>query len=253
MRYFIYLSYIGKAYSGWQIQNNALSVQQVVQEVLSKVLSTEIFILGSSRTDKGVHAKQQVAHFDAEEAIDLSNLTYRCNMVLPADISVSAIRPVIDGAHARFDALYRVYEYMIIAHKDPFYRHTAAWMRHLPPLELLNQAASLFYTKANFEFFSKVTNQIKSFVCDIQEVAWLHVDDKIVFRIKADRFLRGMVRTVVGFILKVGMGKMSLAALQQLILVKPIARPVLTLAPSHGLSLVEVGYPKRLFLQEHAS
>ncbi|ROT47069.1 tRNA pseudouridine(38-40) synthase TruA [Candidatus Cardinium hertigii] len=253
MRYFIYLSYFGKAYSGWQIQQNALSVQQVVQEVLSSLLSTEVFILGSSRTDKGVHAKQQVAHFDVMQPIDLANLKYRLNRVLPADMGITAICPVVDGAHARFDASYRIYEYTIISHKDPFDRHTAFWLGHLPPLELLNQAAALFRIQADFEFFSKSSNQAKTFVCTIQESYWLQLGDKIVFRIQADRFLRGMVRAIVSAILKVGSGKMCLDTLKKLIVKKPTERPGLTLVPPHGLTLVAVGYPEALFLKKNES
>lgn len=252
MRYFLYIAYIGRAYSGWQVQQNALSVQQVVQETLSSILATDITILGSSRTDKGVHAKQQVAHFDLTQPIDPKNLMYRLNMVLPADISITAIRPVVDDAHARFDAFYRTYEYTIVTHKDPFYRHMAVWLHGLPTLELLNQAASLFRIKADFEFFSKVTYSVKTFVCDIKEASWLPLENKVVFRIRADRFLRGMVRTIVGTILKVATGKMSLDSLQKLIVSKPAVRPVLTLVPPHGLTLTAIDYPEALFLKEHA-
>lgn len=250
MRYFIYVSYIGQAYSGWQVQKNAISVQGVLQKLLSRVLAECMLIYGSSRTDKGVHAKQQVAHFDLDHAPNLSNLLYRLNRMLPPDISVTAIRPVVERAHARFDASYRVYEYTIIPDKDPFCSDTANWFQHLPPLELLNQAAALFCRKTDFEFFSKVTNQVQTFVCDIRESIWFQKDGKLVFRIKADRFLRGMVRTIVSTLLKVGAGKMSLSTLKKMITEKPITRPIITLAPPHGLTLVEVGYSEGLFLKE---
>ena len=250
MRYFIYISYLGKAYSGWQCQKNAVSIQQIVEDSLSKLLSSPISIYGSSRTDKGVHAQQQVAHFDLNHSpgIALPHCIYKLNSILPKDISVAAIRPVIDEAHARFDACYRVYSYTIIRKKHPFYTDTAVWIYNLPPLDLLNQIAAFFCIKADFEYFSKVNKQVDTFVCDIQEAAWSQIGDKILFRIKANRFLRGMVRTIVGAILKVAMQKMALLDLQQWIKEKPVVRPILTLAPAHGLSLVEVGYPEKLFL-----
>lgn len=248
MRYFIYISYFGKAYSGWQIQKNALAVQQVVEEALGKLLSIAMAISGSSRTDKGVHAVQQVAHFDLITAIDPAHLTYRLNRILPADISITAIRPVVEGAHARFDACYRRYAYTIVTQKDPFYRDHAVWLRRIPPLALLNQIAALFSVKADFEFFSKKTDSTRSFVCNVEEAVWLQMDHKIVFHIKANRFLRGMVRTIVGTILKVATGKMDLTTLAQLIRQKPRVRPLLTLMPPHGLTLVEVGYPETLFI-----
>ncbi|WP_339044320.1 tRNA pseudouridine synthase A [Cardinium endosymbiont of Tipula unca] len=232
------------------MQKNAISVQGVLQESLSRVLAECILIYGSSRTDKGVHAKQQVAHFDLGYAPNLSNLLYRLNRMLPSDMSVTAIHPVVDGAHARFDACYRVYEYTIIPNKDPFCSHTANWFQYLPPLELLNQAAALFCRKEDFEFFSKVTKQVQTFICDIKESIWFQKDGKLVFRIKADRFLRGMVRTIVSMMLKVGSGKMSLSALKKMITEKSTIRPIITLAPPHGLTLIEVGYSEGLFLKE---
>ncbi|CAH2559877.1 tRNA pseudouridine synthase A [Cardinium endosymbiont of Oedothorax gibbosus] len=253
MRYFIYISYFGKAYSGWQIQKNAVSVQQVVEEALGKLLSTSIAISGSSRTDKGVHAAQQVAHFDLITPIDPAHLTYRLNRILPSDISITAIRPVVEGAHARFDACYRRYAYTIVTQKDPFYRDKSVWMRCVPPLPLLNQISALFSIQADFEFFSKITDSTRHFVCKVEEASWLQMDHKLVFYIQADRFLRGMVRTIVRTILAVATGKMDLATLVQLIRQKPRVRPMLTLMPPHGLTLVEIGYPETLFIQENAS
>ncbi|MGI2298803.1 tRNA pseudouridine(38-40) synthase TruA [Candidatus Cardinium hertigii] len=249
MRYFIYLSYFGKAYSGWQVQKNGPSVQQVVERAMGKLLSTNIAISGSSRTDKGVHALQQVAHFDHIPPIDLADLTYRLNRVLPSDISITTIRPVVADAHARFDACYRRYAYTIVTQKDPFYRDRSVWLRRMPPLGLLNQLADLFCLESDFEFFSKKTDGVKTFVCHIEEVCWLQMDDKIIFQIQANRFLRGMVRTIVGTILKVATGKMDIATLKQLIRQKPRLRPTLALMPAEGLTLVEVGYPERLFIQ----
>lgn len=251
MRYFIYISYFGKTYSGWQVQKNAVSVQQVVEAALGKLLSTTMAVSGSSRTDKGVHAAQQVAHFDLITRVDLVDLIYRLNRILPSDISITAIRPVVDGAHARFDACYRRYTYTITMQKDPLYKGHAIWLYRIPPLALLNQIAALFCIQSDFEFFSKKTNTAKTFVCNIQEAFWVQMDQKIVFHIKADRFLRGMVRAIVGTILKVASGKMDLATLKQLVRQKPKVRPMLTLMPPHGLTLVEIGYPETLFIKEN--
>ncbi|MGI2257277.1 tRNA pseudouridine(38-40) synthase TruA [Candidatus Cardinium hertigii] len=253
MRYFIYISYFGKAYSGWQVQKNGPSVQQVVETALGKLLSTAIAISGSSRTDKGVHALQQVAHFDHILPIDLVDLTYRLNRVLPSDISITAIRPVTSDAHARFDACYRRYTYTIVTQKDPFYRERSVWLRRMPPLDLLNQLAALFCLQSDFEFFSKKTDGVKTFVCNVKEVFWLQMDHKIIFQIKANRFLRGMVRTIVGTILKVATGKMDIVTLKELIREKPRVRPTLALMPPEGLTLVKVGYPERLFIQTNES
>ncbi|AXI24287.1 tRNA pseudouridine(38-40) synthase [Cardinium endosymbiont of Sogatella furcifera] len=253
MRYFIYISYLGKGYSGWQIQKNGCAVQQVIEEALGKLLSRTIAISGSSRTDKGVHATQQVAHFDSITPIDPLHLIYRLNRILPSDISITAIRPVVEGAHARFDACHRRYAYTIITQKDPFYRDRAVWLHHTPPLALLNQIAGLFSVQADFEFFSKTTDATKSFICNIKEATWVAMDNKLVFYIQANRFLRGMVRTIVGTILKVATGKMDSTTVAQLIRQKPSTRPILTLMPPHGLTLVEVGYPETLFIKENVS
>ncbi|WP_342265078.1 tRNA pseudouridine(38-40) synthase TruA [Cardinium endosymbiont of Philonthus spinipes] len=249
MRYFIYISYFGKAYSGWQIQKNAVAVQQVIEMALGKLLATAVVVSGSSRTDKGVHAVQQVAHFDLVTPIDPTHLAYKMNRILPSDISISAIRPVIADAHARFDASHRKYAYTIVTEKDPFYRDKAVWLRRMPPLTLLNQIAAMFTGKADFEFFSKVTDATKGFMCNVEEAFWLQTDYKVVFYIKANRFLRGMVRAIVGMILKVATGQMDVTTLTQLIRHKPEVRPTLTLMPPHGLTLMEVGYPEALFIQ----
>jgi len=248
MRYFIYISYLGTSYSGWQIQNNAISIQQVVQHALRKVLGTPLLsIVGSSRTEKGVHAKQQVAHFDVDDPIDTAQLTYASNRILPSDVSIHKICPVIDQAHARFDALYRVYEYTILDQKDPFYKDTSIWMGHLPSLDVLNQIATQFCIEADFEYFSKVNKQADNFVCTIEEAVWSYEEGKTLFRIKSNRFLRGMVRAIVAIMLKVGMGKMDMLTLQKM--VAKTQRVPLPLVPACGLTLVEVGFSENLFIK----
>lgn len=248
MRYFIYISYLGKAYSGWQIQKNGLAVQQVIEEALGKVLAKPTPISGSSRTDKGVHAAQQVAHFDCTTFINFSDFIYRMNRILPSDITIKAIRRVVDDAHARFDACYRKYAYTIIKQKNPFYKDQAIWLNQMPPLTLLNTIASLFCVETDFEFFSKKTDIMNNFICNITHAGWSEIDQKLVFHITANRFLRGMVRAIVSIMLKVANNKMDLRELAQRIKVKSNIRPVLTLMPPNGLVLMEVGYPVRLFI-----
>lgn len=251
MRYFLYLAYMGKAYSGWQIQKNAHSVQQVVEEVLSRLFQEKIVLVGSSRTDRGVHAKQQVAHVDLLPCICLANLAYRLNRMLPADIAVEAIRPVAQDAHARFHASYRKYAYTIRAHKNPRYMDSTLWMHTLPSCKLLNQAAGFFCTKADFSNFSKALHPRKSPICKIEECYWIECKDKITFYVKANRFLHGMVRAMVGAMLQVANGKMTFNQLRSLILGGSAAASTPTLVPAHGLTLVEVGYPEKLFLEEN--
>ena len=247
MRYFIYISYVGQAYSGWQIQNNARSIQQTIQDTLGKILSCNISIVGSSRTDKGVHAKQQVAHVDIAKPINIPCLIYKLNRMLPADISILSMRPVLDNAHARFNALYRSYEYSLTTEKDPFHYHNTTWFYNLPSLELLNEISAFFCRKADFSYFSKINHQTKTSLCHIQKATWSQVDNKIVFYIKSDRFLHGMVRMIVSSILKVGMGKISFTTLQKWMQPNTTIRPHLTLAPPGGLTLTEVSYPDYLF------
>ncbi|NJN25559.1 MAG: tRNA pseudouridine(38-40) synthase TruA [Cyclobacteriaceae bacterium] len=247
MRYFFQISYKGTHYHGWQIQHNALSVQQVLQQKMSQLISTDIEITGSGRTDTGVHARQQYFHADLPHKIDPEDFRYHYNAILPRDMVVHTIQAVAPNAHARFDALSRAYEYRIIANKDPFEQGLAfvyAWPLHL---DLLNQASSLLLGKQDFESFSKVRTQVNHFVCEISEASWQQSDDLVVFRIKADRFLRGMVRTIVGTLLMVNEGKICLDDIQKILASRERAKAGRSVPPE-GLYLTEICYPSQIFL-----
>jgi tRNA pseudouridine38-40 synthase len=244
MRYFIEFSYKGTKYSGWQRQNNAISVQQLLDEALSRILRDPIDTVGSSRTDTGVHAEQQYAHFDKVTTIkDLDLLAYKLNSLLPADIAVHRVFQVDETAHSRFDATYRRYEYRIVRRKNPFLSGTSHIFHKPLDIGLMNEAAMLLLTYKNFESFSKIHTQVNNFLCDITQAEWFEKDEILVFSIKSNRFLRGMVRALVGTLLEVGTGKRSIADFEKIILVQDRSKAG-PQAPPEGLFLVEVGYPE---------
>lgn len=246
MRYFIEFSYFGKAYHGWQRQPNALSVQQVIEESLSTLLRTEIQVTGAGRTDTGVHAKQMFAHFDLEEDFDNADLVNRLNNFLPADISVKQIVSVKAGAHARFDALERQYEYWVVQEKNPFYQDSAHFIQRPLNLDKMNEAASILLEYQNFECFSKSNTDVKTYFCKIKDAKWVEGGDKLIFKIGADRFLRNMVRAIVGTLLDVGMGKMPPDQLHQIIASKNRSEAGVSV-PAKGLYLTKVFYPDAIF------
>jgi len=245
MRYFIEFSYKGTKYSGWQRQNNAISVQQLLDEALSLILRENIESVGSSRTDTGVHAEQQYAHFDFIKGIpDTSLLTYKLNSLLPADIAVHRIFEVEDTAHSRFDASYRRYEYRIIRRKNVFLNDTSHIFHKPLDIARMNTAASLLLKHTNFESFSKIHTQVNNFLCDITQAEWLEKDNMLIFSIRSNRFLRGMVRALVGTLLEVGTGKKTIEDFEKIILAQDRSKAG-PQAPPEGLFLVEVGYPER--------
>ncbi|MEO6284650.1 MAG: tRNA pseudouridine(38-40) synthase TruA [Dyadobacter sp.] len=246
MRYFLEFSYKGTAYNGWQKQNNALGVQQVLEEALAKVFRMPIELTGSSRTDTGVHAEQQFAHFDLEDAIaDYELLIYKLNGLIPRDIGVKNIFLVRDDINARFAATHRKYEYRITKRKNPFLIDKAFLLRAELDINAMNEAAALLLKYNDFESFSKIHTSVNNFRCTITEAVWKDSDELLVFHIQANRFLRGMVRALVGTLLDVGKGKNSIGDFEQIILSKN--RKVAGVqAPAEGLFLVEVGYPESL-------
>ena len=246
MRYFFEISYKGTNYHGWQIQQNAISVQQVLYEKLKLLLNEEIELTGSGRTDTGVHARQQFFHADFSKAIDVEDFKYHFNAVLPADILIRSIRRVIPEAHARFDALSRTYEYLIIKQKNPFRQNEAFVYPWETNLDLLNEAAVQLVGKHNFESFSKVKTQVNHFNCELLEAHWKHDGDLIVFRIKADRFLRGMVRAIVGTLLMVNEGKIKLAEIHKILNSRDRTKAGRSV-PAEGLYLSEITYPSHIF------
>jgi tRNA pseudouridine38-40 synthase len=243
MRYIIECTYRGTNYSGWQIQINALTVQEVIEKALSTLLKYKIDITGSSRTDAGVHAMQQFAHFDMEEEIwDCDNLVYRMNKLLPFDISVQKIDKVTDDYHSRFEAISRKYEYRISRNKNPFQRGLSYEFNGDLNIELMNEACQILFKYIDYQCFSKIHTEVSTFNCTILEAYWKdEPKDLLIFHIKANRFLRGMVRAIVGTLLEVGRGKISVSDFEQIILSrdrKKAGRAV----PAEGLFLMEVNY-----------
>jgi len=248
-RYFIELSYDGTSYHGWQIQKNAVSVQQVLNEKLSIVLRQSIETTGCGRTDTGVHARDFFAHFDADESMvhgpwsmeKRDSLIRSINAVLPVDIAVKDIFPVAVDANTRFDAKLRTYEYHIHFNKDPFKNGYSWELRDRPDIDLMNKSARLMMAYTDFSCFSKSNTQVKTNNCKISYAHWEETENGIVFRISADRFLRNMVRAIVGTLILVGRKEIEPQAVQQIIESKNRSKAG-TSVPACGLYLTEVKY-----------
>ncbi len=245
MRYFIVFSYFGKSYHGWQNQPNAITVQEVMEDAMSKLLREKIALVGAGRTDAGVHARQMYAHFDHEGEIDADGFIYRLNAFLPQDIAVCELIPVANSAHARFDAIERTYEYWVVQKKDPFHWHTAHYVKHPLDVEAMNDAAKLLLDHSDFECFSKSNTDVHTYLCDVRKAEWTAASDKLVFTITADRFLRNMVRAVVGTLLDVGVGKTDVDHVARILNSKnrSLAGPSV---PAKGLYLTKIIYPEPL-------
>ena len=243
MRYFIECAYKGTNYSGWQIQINALTVQEVIEKALSTLLKHKIDVTGSSRTDTGVHAMQQFAHFEMEEEIiDCENLVYRINKLLPFDISVQKIFKVADNYHSRFEAISRKYEYRISRKKNPFQKGLSYEFNGNLDIERMNEASRILFKHIDYQCFSKIKTEVLTFNCTILEAEWKEEkNDLLVFHIKANRFLRGMVRAIVGTLLEVGTGKISVSDFERIILSKDRKKAGWSV-PAEGLFLMEVNY-----------
>ncbi len=247
MRYFIQFAYDGTAYHGWQVQPNADSVQAKLNAALSTLLRTPIDTVGAGRTDTGVHAAQMTAHFDAEP-LDTQWLAEKLNRLLPPDIAVANVRPVKSDAHARFDAQARTYHYYVYTQKNPFRRHYATRLHFTPDYERMNAAARCLLETQDFTSFSKLHTDTKTNLCKVSQARWVQVEEDCWrFEITADRFLRNMVRAVVGTLLEVGRGKMDEAAFRAVIERKDRCAAGDSV-PGNALSLVEVAYPEDIFL-----
>lgn len=246
-RYFIYLGYKGKNFSGWQIQPNGITVQQCLEEALATLLRQPISVVGAGRTDAGVHARMMIAHFDWEEPIaDLPFLAEKLNRVLPKDIAVYRIVPVRPEAHARFDATSRTYKYYIGLHKDPFNYDMVYKMTGKLNFEAMNEACKALFDFVDFTSFSKLHTDVKTNNCRIYQAGWLQEGDVWVFTVQADRFLRNMVRAIVGTLLEVGRGKLTIDGFRKVIEAKDRCKAG-TSVPGHALYLVDVTYPEELF------
>lgn len=247
MRYFIQLAYKGTDFHGWQMQNNGNSVQAELEKALSAVLRQPIRVMGSGRTDAGVHAEQQFAHFEVDEPLIVSDkYIHALNCTLPFGIAIQTIFPVRDTDHARFTARSRYYQYRISRQKNPFLTDLSYVFRQDLAVDRMNEAAALLLTHTNFKSFSKVKTSVAHFHCAVSRAEWCWQGDSLVFHIKADRFLWGMVRTIVGTLLQVGQGRMTVEQFEQIIRAQD-RNAAGRAAPANGLFLVEVGYPEEVF------
>ncbi|QBN17939.1 tRNA pseudouridine(38-40) synthase TruA [Flavobacterium nackdongense] len=241
MRYFIKLAYNGSNYHGWQYQPNAPSVQETLNKAFSVIMNSEINLMGAGRTDTGVHAKEMYAHFDFESPFDAENTIHKLNSYLPKDIVIFDIFPVHEEAHARFDATKRTYEYHISTFKDAF-SQDGSWYYHKElDLELMNQASKLLFNYTDFQCFSKVNTDVNTFDCTIFEAHWQQANSKLVFTISANRFLRNMVRAIVGTLVYVGLHKITLEDFKNIIASKNRSEAGFSV-PAHGLYLTKIEY-----------
>ena len=243
MRYFIHFAYDGTAYCGWQVQPGVPTVQAALDKALSQVLRQPVHTVGSGRTDTGVHASHQVAHFEAELPLGMSFelLRYRLNRALPEDVRVQRIHAVGEHDHARFSAEARTYDYLVSLVPDPFRRDQALYLDRAPDVAAMNEAAGYLVGQFDFTAFSKVKGGENHYVCYLYEASWHPVPGGLVFRIQANRFVRGMVRLVVGTLLDVGRGKLTPAEFQQ-VLYRQQRIAASGAAPAKGLYLSALAY-----------
>ncbi len=242
MRYFIELSYKGTHFHGWQKQPNASTVQEELEKAFGVLFRQSVEIIGSSRTDAGVHAEQQFAHFDwPSEIVYKDRLIHGLNSILPQDIAVKQLITVENDIHSRFAATHRCYEYRIIRQKNPFLPDLAYHFRPELDMNRMNEAAALLLRYSDFECFSKIHTDVKTFLCQIEYAYWQQTSSGLTFYIKANRFLRGMVRAIVGTLLEIGRGRITIEQFEQIILSKN-RKNAAAQAPACGLFLTEVGY-----------
>lgn len=243
-RYFIELAYNGKNYNGWQIQENAPSVQAALNKAISIALQEKVNIVGCGRTDTGVHAQQFYAHFDLENSpleIDYNKLKNKLNGILPWDISIYNIFQVKTDLHARFSAIKRSYVYKISKRKDPFEHDFTYYHPHQLNKEKMNEAAILLLSYSDFTSFSKLHTQVKTNNCKIESAEWFEEDHLLIFKISADRFLRNMVRAIVGTLIDIGREKISIQEFKTIIESKNRSNAGYSV-PAKGLYLTEVIY-----------
>lgn len=245
MRYFICLSYNGSAFCGWQIQENANSVQEELQKALSTLIKEPVAVTGAGRTDSGVHAVNYIAHFDSQSVIqDAAYLTYKLNAILPKEIAVHNIFQVHDSAHARFDAVSRTYKYYVHTNKDPFESGFSLHVRSdKMDIAKMNEAARHFLGEQDFSSLEKVNGGNKTSICTVTHAAWEQAGEhKYIFTVTANRFLRNMVRAMVGSLLEVGAGKREPSWIKEMLAAKNRCSAGQSV-PGKALFLVEVKYP----------
>ncbi len=249
MRYFLYLAYNGEKYSGWQIQPNATSVQETIEKGLSTILRTSVSIVGAGRTDAGVHARQMFAHFDSDEIENVHQLVFKLNRILPKDIVIYNIIKVKPNAHARFDATSRLYRYYMTRQKDPFLHHLKYKIHGEMDINKMNTCVNVLFEYEDFTSFSKLHTDVKTNDCKIMQAEWEQSGDDYIFTIKADRFLRNMVRSIVGTLLEAGKGKLDENGMRKIIEAKDRGAAG-TSVPGHALFLEEIEYSNEIFITE---
>jgi len=248
-RYFLFLSYKGTNFHGWQIQPASVTVQKTLDTALSLVLNEEINTIGAGRTDSGVHALVFCAHFDSIKADLLSDkkILFKLNRLLPPDIAVKSLRMVLPDVNARYNAISRTYEYYISRTKDPFSESSSWFIYGDIDIAIMNDACRLLMRHSDFTSFSRLHSDTKTNICKIYSANWIDKGDKLIFRITADRFLRNMVRAIVGTMIDLGFGKIDLATLEEIILAKDRCRAGKS-APAKGLFLTDIEYPEEIFI-----
>ena len=241
------VAYDGTAYHGWQIQNNAFTVQQELQEALGTILQQTTECTGSGRTDTGVHARQQIVHLDVPDKTDLDKLRYQLNSYLSKSVAIKSIRPVTPEAHARFDAIQRGYRYHIHQEKNPFLVGKSYYLPLSLDLEAIRHGTEIIKEQTNFQAFSKVHTQVNHFDCEIFDCKWEETNEGYLYSVSANRFLRGMVRAMVGTLLEMGTGRLDQQGLRD-IMASGDRSKAGKAVPPEGLYLHEVRYPENIYI-----
>jgi tRNA pseudouridine38-40 synthase len=249
LRYFIFISYKGTSYHGWQIQPNSITVQKLLDEALTTILSENISTTGAGRTDTGVHALVFCAHFDSisNDLDTVKNLIYKLNRFLPKDISVASLRKVKPDANARFSALSRTYKYFISREKDPFSEDSSWHLHGNININAMIEASWLLQKYSDFTSFSRLHTNVRTNICKIYKAGWEKNSNQLIFTIKADRFLRNMVRSIVGTMIEIGFGKMDLKEFEDIIIARDRCKAGKS-APAKGLFLTEIEYPGEIYI-----
>ena len=246
MRYFIDISYDGSNYHGWQIQPNADTVQHQINLAFSTILNEEINVLGAGRTDTGVHAKKMIAHFDTNQTIDFVKFKYRINGFLKNDISLNDIYKVKEDAHARFSAISRTYEYRVSRTKNPFSLNSYFLIRDLD-FQSMKKACKFLHGNHDYTSFAKLHSENYTNNCEVYIANWKEDENFLIFTIKANRFLRNMVRALVGTLIEIGEGKISFSDIETILMSKDRAKAGYSV-PANGLSLIDIEYPKEILI-----
>ena len=246
MRYFIDISYDGSNYHGWQIQPNADTVQHQINLAFSTILNEEINVLGAGRTDTGVHAKKMIAHFDTNQTIDFEKFKYRINGFLKNDISLNDIYKVKEDAHARFSAISRTYEYRVSRTKNPFSVNSYFLLRDLD-FQSMKKACKFLHGNHDYTSFAKLHSENYTNNCEVYIANWKEDENLLIFTIKANRFLRNMVRAIVGTLIEIGEGKISFSDIETILMSKDRAKAGYSV-PANGLSLIDIEYPKEILI-----